>query len=236
MTNINQRLRVGLMIPANNTTMEVELPHWLGCGPCDVIRIPRPPGLLTTSDIPAYVDSAIALAQRFVTHRVDVVVYGCTAAGILAGRERDASIGQALAARTGAPTVTTAGSMVRWLEEQELQRIALVTPYSDAVNKQMIRLLHDAGIEVRNLVRFDVANVDELGAITADQVEEKARASMRDDCEGMFIACSQLPTATLIEPLAQTFGRPVASSIHVTAHYTALAAAPFATEKTGVPQ
>ena len=224
MSAIPARLGVGLMIPANNTTMEIELPLWLGCGPCDVVRIPRPPGLLTERDLPAYVESALALAEHFVEQPVDVVVYGCTAAGILAGRARDASIGRALSATTGAPAVTTAGSMISWLEEQQLQRIALVTPYSDVVNQQMLRLLNEAGIEVGNMERFNVANVDELGAITAAQVAVKARAAMRDDCDGMFIACSQLPTASSIEPLVAEFGRPVASSIHVTAYYAGRAA------------
>jgi arylmalonate decarboxylase len=215
-----KRARVGLMVPANNTTMEIELPAFLGCGPCDVIRIPRPSGLLTEQDVRAYVDQAIQLAERYADRSVDVVVYGCTAAGTLAGRERDEGIGRQLADRTRAPAVTTAGSMVRWLEEQRVRRIALVTPYSAAVNERLVRLLAGSGIGVANLARFEVANVDELGAITLDEVAAKARSTMRDDCDGMFIACSQLPTAMIIEQLARAFGRPVGSSIQATAHFT----------------
>ena len=41
-------LRVGLMVPANNTTMEVELPAWLPAGSTvTTVKIPRGQGLLT---------------------------------------------------------------------------------------------------------------------------------------------------------------------------------------------
>ena len=44
-------LKVGLMVPANNTTMEVELPAWLPAGSSvTTVKIPRGPGLLTQGD------------------------------------------------------------------------------------------------------------------------------------------------------------------------------------------
>jgi maleate cis-trans isomerase len=35
----------------------------------------------------------------------------------------------------------------------------------------------------------------------------------------MFIACSQLPTLNVVEPLSHAWGKPVLSSIQVTAQY-----------------
>src|SRR5262249_19707513 len=56
-----QTLKVGLMVPANNTTMEGELAAWLPAGSTvTTVKIPRGPGLLTPETIPAYRDSAIA--------------------------------------------------------------------------------------------------------------------------------------------------------------------------------
>ena len=43
----NGPLRVGLMVPANNTTMEVELAAWLPAGSTiTTVKIPRGAGLL----------------------------------------------------------------------------------------------------------------------------------------------------------------------------------------------
>jgi arylmalonate decarboxylase len=47
---------------------------------------------------------------------------------------------------------------------------------------------------------------------------------MNDRCDGMFIACSQLPTAGVREMLETQFGRPVGSSIHATACFAMQAA------------
>src|SRR6185503_11496593 len=80
-------LRVGLMVPANNTTMQVELPDWLPEGSTvTTVKIPRGAGMLTKEAIPAYRDSAIALArQHFANGGYDLIAYGCTAAGFLSG-------------------------------------------------------------------------------------------------------------------------------------------------------
>jgi len=90
-------VKIGLLVPANNTTMEAELLAWLPQGAsCRTLRVLRQQGLLTLADIPSYVSKAESLAQVFVEDPVDLVVYGCTAAGILAGPERDAAIAASL--------------------------------------------------------------------------------------------------------------------------------------------
>lgn len=211
-------LKIGLMVPANNTTMEGELIEWLPQGAtCRTLRIPRQRGLLTMADIPAYVGLAESMAGAFTEDPVDLVVYGCTAAGILAGPERDAGIAESLSGITGAPVVTTASSMVASLREARAHDIALVTPYAAEVNEQLKSLLARSGIAVRRMSSFEAANVEELGKIGPDAVVTRARETMDEGCDALFIACSQLPTRAIVGPLEQEFKRPVWSSIKATA-------------------
>jgi len=210
--------RIGLMVPANNTTMERELLAWLPAGAsCRTLRIPRQQGLLTPADIPAYVGQAESMAEAFGEHPVDLVVYGCTAAGILAGPERDAAIAASLSKITGKRVVTTASSMVASLREEGAGDIALVTPYSDEVNERLKAFLAHADIRVRNMRSLGAANVEELGAIGADAVARLARETVDGECDALFIACSQLPTREIVGPLEREFQRPVWSSIKATA-------------------
>ena len=123
---------VGLMVPANNTTMEVELPAWL---PPDstvtTVKIPRGEGLLTKETLPAYRDSAIALARRhFAGAGFDLIAYGCTAAGFLSGPAGDAELAALLTEATGTGRSSPPRAMVRRFSEQA-KRIAVVTPYHD---------------------------------------------------------------------------------------------------------
>ena len=84
-------LNVGLMVPSNNTTMEGELLAWLPAGSTVVtVKIPRGPGLLTAETIPAYRDSAVALARQHLRQGIDLIAYGCTAAGFILGPSGDA--------------------------------------------------------------------------------------------------------------------------------------------------
>ncbi|MDP2241164.1 MAG: aspartate/glutamate racemase family protein [Burkholderiales bacterium] len=210
--------RIGLMVPANNTTMESELLAWLPQGStCSTLRIPRGKGLLTPADLPAYVGQAMTLAQTFAGDGTNVVIYGCTAAGFMSGPARDAAIAAELAQVTGKPVLTTASAMTAALKHQGVHNIALVTPYSDYINRQLQAFLAQADIKVGVLSTFGASTVEELAAITPEQIAERARKAMRADCDAMFIACSQLPTRMIIPMLEKEFKRPVWSSIRATA-------------------
>ncbi|WP_270937971.1 maleate cis-trans isomerase family protein [Falsiroseomonas oryzae] len=211
--------RVGLMVPANNTTMERELAAWLPPG-SQVTRvgIPRGPGLMTKESIPGYRNAAIKLArQHFAEGAYDAIAYGCTAAGFISGPAGDAELADLLSKATGLPVVTTARSMVTALQHDGLRNIAVVTPYHADVNEQLKAFLAESGIRVARLASFKATDVAALGRIVAAEVRELARHTMTKECDGMFIACSQLPTFEILDDLVREFGRPVRSSISATA-------------------
>ncbi len=211
-------LKVGLMIPMNNTTMERELLAWLPAGSsCTTLRIPRGKSLLTRETMPAYKAEALSLAAQFAGQDLDVVAYGCTAAGFISGPVGDAQLAGELAEITGKPVVTTAQSMVLALQDSKAKNIALVTPYMDMVNEQLKAFLTDGGIRVKRFNSLYAADIDELGRIQSDAVARLARETMGADCDALFIACSQLPTYEILDGLRSEFGRPVWSSIQATA-------------------
>ena len=225
-----QALRLGLLVPVNNTTMEPELLAWLPAGSrCTTLRIPRGKGTLAPADLPAYVAQGTHLAEQFATGNIDLVVYGCTAAGFMMGPARDAEIAHELARITGKPVVTTASAMVLALQHVRAKRIALVTPYLELVNQSLRRFIAQSAIDVEVLASFKAKSVDELAAITADQIAALSREIMRETCDALFIACSQLPTRSIIEPLERDLGRPVWSSIRATA-WSALQRVPVPAE------
>lgn len=210
-------LQLGLMVPANNTTMEPELLAWMPGAHCTTLRIPRGQGLLGPAEIPAYVAQALELARGYDRGKTDIVAYGCTAAGFIGGPALDAEIQAELAEITGKPVVTTASAMIAVLRHIGAQRIAVVTPYLDLVNDRLRAYLEQSGIAVVKLASFGAATTDELAQITPAQIAALARATMTTGADAMFIACSQLPTMDIIDDLAREFGRPVWSSIKATA-------------------
>jgi len=207
------------MVPANNTTMERELLAWLPeCSTVRTVRIPRGEGLLTKETVPAYRDRAVALArQHFANGEVDLIAYGCTAAGFIFGPAGDAELAAQLSEVTSLPVITTARAMVSALQHDKAHRIAVVTPYSDMINKQLTAFLASGDICVVRLNSFRAPNVAALGRITAEEVRDLGRATMSRDCDALFIGCSQLPTHAILPDLEAEFARPAWSSIRATA-------------------
>lgn len=227
-------LSIGLLVPVNNTTMEAELPAWLPAGStCRRLGIPRGKGLLRPEDLPAYLAQTTKLAAAFARDDIDLVAYGCTAAGFMAGPRRDAEVAAEISALTGKRVVTTASSMNAALGHIGARRVTLVTPYFDEVNARLRAFVESAGIRVDALASFRAGTVDDLAAITPAEIAALAREVMRAESEAMFIACSQLPTRAILGDLEREFGRPVWSSIRATAWAASRAAAVEAADSGG---
>ena len=218
-----------LVVPDNNTTMEAEMTaHCPGLAPFLVARVKRPARTLTLDDLPEYRVATLAAVEPFADRMLDLVVYGCTAAGFLGGPDGNASMVAALAQRTGARTISTAGAMEDVLRHDGVTETAVVTPYLPAVNDGLRSYLAHAKVGVEVLDSFLCQTVAELGRITEDRVREKALATVSEGTKALFIACSQLPTLHVVPELRARLGIPVWSSIQATAWATerALAAAP----------
>jgi len=213
-----RNLRVILVVPANNTTMEQEIQAYCPeITDLEVARVPRPHRPLEIPDLPEYRKSTLATVAPLVKGGTDLVIYGCTAAGFLAGPQGDTEAVRALSDLVGAPTVSTANSMGPALRHSGLQRVDLVSPYLDWKNEILISFLAAVGVTVAGRESFATKNPSELGKITADQVLQKCLAVARDDSEGLFIACVQLPTIDVIPMLEVRLLRPVWSAVRAAA-------------------
>ena len=210
-----------LVIPANNTTLVPEMAALLpGYATQLVARVPRPARVLGVDDIPVYAEATLAATEPFVRDRPDLVVYGCTAAGFLVGPAGNRAITGRLGERFGVPVVSTADAMIDALRHSGAKRIAVVTPYLEAVNAGLRAYLEGAGIAVDVLSSFECPTTDALGQVTERQVLERALEVAGSMHDALFIACSQLPTLGILAPLRERLGIPVWSSISATAWCT----------------
>jgi len=208
-----KNMHLGLMVPANNTTFENEIMEWLPAGyKVTTVKIPRGAAIMTPETIPQYNASALNAAEIFCSLDVDRILYGCTAAGFFGGPSADHQIREDLVKLTGKPVTSTANSMCESLREAGVKKLSLVTPYPEWLNIKLEQYLYEEGFEVDKIDSFFVSSVEELGRINSDQVFEMALRTSSENCEGLFIACAQLPTAKILEKLRITLKKPVFSS------------------------
>jgi maleate cis-trans isomerase len=213
-----RHIKVLIVVPENNTTMEPEISALCpALTPIQVARVKRPPRTLLLEDLPAYAEATLDAIEPFAEEPLDLVIYGCTAAGFLGGPSGNAGMVERLRERIGAPVVSTAGAMIEALRSAGVSETAVVTPYLQPVNDGLRNYLEASGIEVETLNSFFCKTTAELGAITEDQVLELARRTVTPQSKSLFVACSQLPTLNVVARLRAELGIPVWSSIQATA-------------------
>jgi maleate cis-trans isomerase len=212
-----RRVKVLIVVPENNTTMEPEISALCpALAPIQVARVKRPARTLLLEDLPAYTEATLDAIAPFAAEPLDLVIYGCTAAGFLGGPTSNAQMVERLRERTGATVVSTAGAMIEALRSAGVAETAVVTPYLQPVNDGLRDYLELSGIKVETLNSFFCKTTAELGAITEDQVLELARRTVTPRSKSLFVACSQLPTLNAVAQLRAEFGIPVWSSIQAT--------------------
>jgi len=185
--------RALLVIPENNTTMEPEISALCpALAPIQVARVKRPARTLLLEDLPAYAEATLDAIEPFAAEPLDLLIYGCTAAGFLGGPSSNARMVERLRERTRATVVSTARAMIDALRSAEVSATAVVTPYLQPVNDGLRDYLELSGIQVETLNSFFCKTTAELGAITEDQVLELARRTTTPRSKSLFVACSRV--------------------------------------------
>jgi maleate cis-trans isomerase len=210
--------RAVLVVPGTNTTMEREMTALCpDMAPFTMARIAAGARIATPADLKPYTEATLACLAPFVADPPDIVFHGCTAAGFLAGPGGNADIVAAIERHTGAPVVSTAQSMVDVLRAHRMMRVSVVTPYAKTTNDGLIAFLAAFGIAVDRLDSFLCQSVDEMLLITEEQVFQRALGAVAPGSQGLFLACTQMPSHGIIGPLREKLGIPVWSSISATA-------------------
>jgi len=214
----DKKLKVILVVPATNTTMESEVRAlWPEIDELHRVGIPRPMRPIVASDLPEYREHTLKAVAPYQKIGADIVMYGCTTAGFLAGPEGDREMQQALARAVDAPAVTTASSMVEAMQQAGVSRPAIVTPYLKPSNDGLVRFLAAKGVQVSTLDSLFFTTTQQYDQVTQAQVLALAEQTGRDrgaDC--LFIACTQLPTLSILDLLRGRLNKPVFGAIQAT--------------------
>ncbi len=218
-THPDKKLTAVIVVPASNTTMEAEIRGYFPeIGEVIRIGVPREPKPMLIGELPEYRAKTMELIAPMKERRPDVVLYGCTTAGFLSGLDKDNELADALAEATGAPAVTAAASMVNALRHSSVDRPAIVTPYLDASNDELVRFLQSIGIDVAGLDSFRIENIAGYDQVPLAELKEMAIDAVKKyDADGLFVACTQLRTLGALDDLQTTLKLPTWGAIQATA-------------------
>ncbi len=143
------RARLGLIVPPTNTVNEAE---WHRMAPEGVTihsaRMPLHEDTASDTGKQALYADIERAAGDLAQAGVDVVAYGCTAGSMIHPVQ---ALGDYITECCSVPAVTTAGALLQALAALDVSRIAVATPYHDALNEREREFLSQGGVEILDI-------------------------------------------------------------------------------------
>jgi maleate cis-trans isomerase len=216
------RARIGLIVPPTNTANEAE---WHSMAPKDVsihsARMPLHADTKSEAGISALHTDIEKFSADLNQAEVDVVAYGCTAGSMVSPVD---SLAHFITEKTGCKALTTAQSIVKALQALNAKRIAVATPYFDAMNNHERLFLSENGFDVVSMegLGFGSSGVTDfrnICRITPGEISDLARRVDSEDADAVLLTCTDLSTLSVINLLEKELGKPVVSSNTATFWY-----------------
>jgi maleate isomerase len=207
------RLRIGLIIPSSNTTMEPEFYQHLPQGVS--LHTARMPIInATPEELLKMAEELEGCVELLRTARVDVVVFGCTSGSFLMGKGYDRELEARIEKVAEVPAVTTSHAVLEALKDKEVQRLAIATPYIDEINDMEVKFFSDYGFPVEIIRGLNIADTLQIGRCDPSDAYKLGLEVVREkpNVDGLFISCTNFRTFEIIEPLSRDIGKPVVSS------------------------
>jgi maleate isomerase len=215
---ISHRAAIGLLVLATDHTIEHEWRQMLrldGVGFYEA-RLFNAPTISpeTLRRMEGELTKAAALIRP--GERIDVLAYGCTSGTMVIGEET--VFARLRDARPGIACTSPITGALAGLKALGARRIALLTPYVDSINQMMRDTIEARGIAVPVMGTFNNDNDNEVARISAASIEA-AVLDLGDqpDVDAVFVSCTSLRVASLIERLEERLGKPVTASNHAMA-------------------
>lgn len=214
-------IRIGLVVPSSNVTVETEMPLLLGRHASAVFAFHASRMRMHTVS-PEQLRAMNSQRERCVLELgdagVDALLYACLIALMVGGpgehQRVEASITEQLS--TGgadAAVLSSAGALITGLRALNARRIAVVTPYLLPLAEQVVAYLEAEGFEVADWRALEVADNGDVARIPGSRVLAAARDLDLNDVDALVIsACVQMPSLDLVQPAEDEFGIPVVSA------------------------
>ena len=200
---------IALIVPPTNTVNEAE---WKRIAPglrFPLLRMPLHPH----ADEAFYRDLKSAL-KELKAAAPDVIAYACTATSMVLPLD---TLSKFIEREAGVPGVATAPALVLAARALGMKRIAVATPYHDALNAHEKDFFEQCGLQVLGIRGLGIGaggpqEYIQIAQVLPDQVYEHCRAAWVPGADGMIVSCTDLRTLDAVPRLERELGKPVVSS------------------------
>ena len=216
--------QLGLITLETDLTIETELRYFIGDSIGTSIGSGQLPTILhsriacddqvTAENLTAMTDRfALTLALFPSNYHFDVVGYGCTSASLLIGEK---TVRDIIKSHIDVEHVTTPlTALRRALRTIGAKNIGYLAPYISEISTQMCALLAENGFQIAAAATFGEEKDSIVGCIHPQSILDAVNVLVdqaETPLDGIFISCTSLKCASIIERAETKHGIPVISS------------------------
>ncbi|MEM3204546.1 MAG: maleate cis-trans isomerase [Saccharolobus sp.] len=210
-------LKVGIILPSSNTTVEREfnqisneIDQYKITFHASRIRLDN----VTLNDLDFMERETERATYELATLNPNIIAYACTSGSFFRGPKHYEEIVHRIERIAKVQAVATSGSVLKALNKLNIKKVVLVTPYIDEVNKREVEFLSANGIYVAKSKGMGIVRNTDIGSVEPEEVYKFVLNSLNgvSDFDGVFISCTNLRTFEIIDKLEKEIGKPVISS------------------------
>ena len=204
--------KVGLIALSTDQTIENDFNKICNNLPLDIfvnrIHNQNP---LTKENLLKMQDDLELVANRILPdEKINTIAYGCTSGTIAIGEDKVRD--KILLAKPGCYVTTPVSSAVKAFKIMNINKIALFTPYPDAVNKTILEYFSQKNIEVLSFASLNLNLDSEIANVDPDYILEISSKLEMKNVDALFISCTALPVLNILNKLEDKLKKLVLSS------------------------
>lgn len=211
--NDKPRLRVGVLIPSTDITVETDLKANLQ----DTISFHSArmylKGVTVEDEEKMLVEEVPLAARNLVGVEPNIAVFACTSAGALFGPEGDIRLKEQIKKIMGCPVITVFGSILKTLKKVKPKRLAIITPYTHEVNQRLVNSIEATDIQVKSIIGMDITHDLDIAKVPEGKILKLINQQVLEnhpDC--VFLSCTNLRAWEVLSIARDIYQIPIISS------------------------
>ena len=204
--------KVGLIALSTDQTIENDFNNICKNLPIDIFvnRIHNQNPLTKENLLKMQDDLELVASRILPDEKISTIAYGCTSGTIAIGETKVRD--KILLAKPGCYVTTPVTSAVKAFKIMNINKIALFTPYPDAVNKTILEYFSQKNIEVLSFASLNLNLDSEIANVDPNYILEMSSKLEMKNVDALFISCTALPVLNILNKLENKLKKLVLSS------------------------
>ncbi|THU04488.1 Asp/Glu/hydantoin racemase [Lampropedia puyangensis] len=216
---MQKSIRLGVLTPSSNTALEPLTSAIAAAVPGCTAHFSRfkvTQIALSEQALGQFDDTNIlAAADLLADAKVDVIGWSGTAAGWM-GFDKDAVLAQRITERTGIAATTAILALNELMAIGQVQRLAIVSPYTLDVQERIMGNYAAQGVEVVAHTYEALSDNHAFGLLTPELLWQRMQQTLVAKPQAIVTYCTNLRAAQLAQRFEQEYGVPVLDTVSTT--------------------